>query len=69
MTSGVSFTATGSSSQLPAVSYQFSDTRADAHIDPRTDYRELPGGNDGQVNAQRQENFSKIGALMFRLHE
>ena len=27
-----------------------SDARADAHIDPRTDYGKLPGGNDGQVN-------------------
>ena len=27
-----------------------SDTRADAHIDPGTDYGKLPGGNDGQVN-------------------
>ena len=38
--------------QLSVAGGQFSvfDTRADAHIDPRTDYGELPGGSDGQVN-------------------
>jgi aquaporin Z len=38
-----------------------SDTRADAHIDPRTDYGELPGGNDGQVNHYAKKTSQRSG--------
>ena len=53
MTSGVSFTATGSSSQLPVVSYQF--LIRDAHIDLRTGYGELSNAED-QTRREWNEN-------------
>jgi len=46
-----------------------SDTRADAHIDPRTDYGELPGGNEVKSITTPRKLPRDPDGLTFRVHK